>query len=48
MLARKVHHLRHFGFSNFVSEDSAFADPVMMNMQHDLGRSFNILLEEPL
>lgn len=48
MLARKIHYLRHFGLGNFVSEDSALADPVMMNMQHDLGCCFNILLEESL
>ena len=46
MLARKIHHLRHFGLGNLVGENTALADPMMMNMQHDLGCCFNILLEE--
>src|SRR5690606_18492336 len=47
MLASEIHHLRHFGLGDLVSVDAALADPVMMHMQHDLGRRFRILLEEP-
>ena len=46
MLARKVHDLRHFGLGDFIGEYAALSDPVMMNVQHDLGRGFDILLEE--
>ena len=46
MLSSKIHDLRHLGLGDFVSKDTALADTVMMNMQHDLGRRFNILLKE--
>ena len=46
MFSRKVHHLCHFGFGNLVRKNAALSDPVMMNMQHDLRRRFNVLLKE--
>jgi len=48
VLARKVHHLRHLGFGDFVGEHAALADPMMMDVQHDLGRGLDVLLEELL
>ena len=48
MFAREVHHLRHFGLSHFVGENAAFADAVVMNVQHNSGRGFVILAEEAL
>ena len=45
MLAGEVHDLRHLGFGDFVSEDAALPDAVMMDMEHDLGRGLDILLE---
>ena len=46
MFSCKVHHLRHFGFCDLIRKNAALSDPVMMNMQHDLGRGFNVLLKE--
>ena len=46
MLACKIHHLRHFCLGDFVGENAALPDAVMMNVQHDLGRGLDILLEE--
>src|SRR5262249_61074986 len=48
MFSRKVHHLRHLGFSYLVSIDPAFAYSVMMNMQHNSCGGFTIFAEEPL
>lgn len=48
MLPRKIHDLRHFGLGNFVRKHAALADPVVMNMQHDLRRGFNVLVKELL
>ena len=48
MFSRKVHHLRHLGFSYLVSIDPAFAYSVMMNMQHNSCGGFMIFAEEPL
>ena len=45
MFARKVHHLRHFGFGHLVGENAAFADPVMVDMQHDPGAASRSLLK---
>ena len=46
VLAREVHHLRYLGLGDFIGENAALADPMMMNVQHDLGRGLDILLEE--
>ena len=46
MLPRKIHHLRHFGLGDLVSEDAALTDPMLVNVQHDLGRGFHVLLEK--
>ena len=46
MFSRKVHHLCHFGFGDLIRKNAALSDPVMMNMQHDLCRGFNVLLKE--
>lgn len=48
MFARKVHDLRDLGFRDFVRIDPAFADPVMMNMQHYSCGGFVVLSEEAL
>ena len=48
MFARKVHDLRDLGFRDFVSIDAAFADPMVMNMQHNSCGGFVVLPEEPL
>jgi len=48
MFARKVHNLRDLGFRDLVRIDAAFADPVMMHMQHDSRRGFAVLVEEAL
>ena len=46
MFSREVHHLRHFGFGDLIRKNATLPDAVMMNMQHDRGRSFNVLVEE--
>ena len=48
MFAGKVHDLRHFGLGHLVGEDAAFADPVLMHMQHDPMRRLVVLVEEAL
>ena len=48
MFAGKVHHLRHFCFGDLVGEDAAFADPVMVDVQHDSRRRVAVLVEEAL
>jgi hypothetical protein len=48
VLAREVHHLRHFRLGDLVGEHAAFADAVMVHVKHDLGRGFHILLKELL
>src|SRR5262249_54937634 len=46
MFACKVHYLRNLGFRDFIRIDTAFADPVMMNMQHYSCGGFVVLSEE--
>src|ERR1700681_1423060 len=48
VLARKIHHLRHLGLGDLVGEYSALPDSMMMDVEHDLGRGFDILLKELL
>src|SRR5215469_496501 len=48
VLAREIHHLRHLGFGDLVGKHAALADSVMVDMEHDLGRGFDVLLEKPL
>lgn len=48
MLARKVHNLGHFGFGDFIGENAALPDTVVMNMQHDARGFLPVLLEETL
>src|SRR4051795_4862961 len=48
VFARKVHHLCHFCFGHFVSEDAALSDAMMMHMQHDSRRRFSVLVEKAL
>ena len=48
VLARKIHHLRHLGLGDLVGEHPALPDSMMMDVEHDLGRGFDILLEELL
>ena len=35
MAPREVHHERHLGLSNFVCKHAAFADTILMHMQHN-------------
>src|ERR1041385_6813847 len=46
VLACKIHHLRHLGLGDLVGEHAALPDSVMMDVEHDLGRGFDVLLEE--
>ena len=46
MFACKVHDLRDLGFRDLIRIDAAFADPVVMNMQHYSRGGFVILAEE--
>jgi hypothetical protein len=48
VLARKIHHLCHLGLGDLVGEHPALPDPMMMDVEHDLGGGFNVLLEELL
>ncbi len=44
VLASKIHHLRHLGLGDLVGEHSALPNSMMMDVEHDLGRGFDILL----
>ena len=46
MFSRKVHNLRHFRFCDLVRINAAFADSVVMDMQHDARRGLPILVEK--
>ena len=48
MLAREIHHLGYLGLGDLVGVDAALSDPMLMHMQHDLGRFLPSLLKEPL
>ena len=48
ILARVVHHLRHFRLGDLVGEDAAFADPIVVHVKHDLRRLLLVLVEERL
>ncbi|MNC63030.1 hypothetical protein D3C75_1131180 [compost metagenome] len=47
MTARRLDHLGDLGFGHFVGEDAADPDAMLVHMQHDAGRVFPALLEEP-
>ncbi len=42
---RQLHHLRNFGFCDFVSVNAADADPALMNMHHNPHRFFGVFFE---
>ena len=46
MLPGEVHHLRHFRLGNLISVDAAYADALLMDMEHDPRRLFAMLVEE--
>src|ERR1700722_9735209 len=46
VLAREIHHLRHLGLGNLIGEHATLPDSMMMDVEHDLGCGFDILLEE--
>ena len=48
MLARQIHHLSYFGFSYFVRVNAADANPLLVDVEHDMGRLLVILVEEAL
>ncbi|MNQ90045.1 hypothetical protein D3C85_1053720 [compost metagenome] len=45
--ARRLDHLGDLGLGHFVGEDAANPDAMLVHMQHDAGRVFPALLEEP-
>ena len=46
VLAREIHHLRHLGLGDLVGEHTALPDAMMMDVEHDLRRGLDVLLEE--
>ena len=48
VFAGKVHHLRHFGFGDLIGIHAAFADPVVVHMEHDAVGRLVVLAEKPL
>ena len=46
MFARKVHDLRDLGFCDLIRVDAAFADPVVVDMQHYSCGGFVVLAKE--
>ena len=48
MLTGKIHDLGDFGFRDFVGEDTANADPLLVDMQHDLCGFFLVHREKRL
>ena len=46
MFARKVHDLRDLGFCDLIRIDAAFADPVVVHMQHYSCGGFVVLAKE--
>ncbi len=48
MLACEIHHLGYLGLCDFIGKNPTFADTMMMNMKHDTGRFFPVLLEKAL
>ena len=42
MFARKIHHLSHLGFGDFIREYPAYADAALMNMEHHARGFFHI------
>src|SRR3954465_5633025 len=48
VLARKIHHLRDLGLRDLIGKNATLPDSMMMNVQHDLGRRLDVLLEKLL
>src|ERR1700761_1597802 len=48
VLARKIHHLRDLGLGDLIGKNATLPDSMMMNVQHDLGRRLDVLLEKLL
>lgn len=48
MLTSEIHDLGDFGFRNFIGEDTANADTLLVDMQHDLRGFFLIHREKRL
>ena len=48
VLLGKIHHLRHFGLSNFVCEDTTHADALLVDMQHHTRCLFSVHLKKCL
>lgn len=48
MLSGKVHDLRHFSLRHLICENATFPDSVVMDVEHDPGGRFSILVKEPL
>jgi len=45
MLPGEIHHLGDLRFCDFISVDTAFADPMVMDMQHDARRFLDRFVE---
>ncbi len=48
MLPRKVHDLRHLGFSDLIRIDAANTDAFVVDVKHDAGRILLSFVEEAL
>lgn len=48
MLPGKIHHLRHLGFGDLIGEDAALSHAMIVDVKHDAGRLFRVLLKEAL
>ena len=48
LAAGKIHNLRYLGLGNFIAEDTAHADALLMDMQHDARRILKAHPEETL
>ena len=48
MFPSEVHNLRHFGLGDLVSEDTALADPMLVNVHHDALCRLVVLAKETL
>jgi len=48
VLLREVHHLRDFGFRNFIGKNAADPDTLLVDMQHHPGRLIGVHLKKRL
>jgi hypothetical protein len=48
ILFGEIHHLRHLGFRDFIGEDTAYPDALLVDMEHHLRRLIGVHLEKSL